>query len=185
MSENIFNGQTSEPSPSSGALTGYNVVIQILGEDIAKAERITIDVDNNIRQQYVVGNRTALIIETGVSITGSIRMLYVNTGLLRLVLGNAPENIPPYGTDITKTTVLGWMGTDIATPSFASPDDYYRLPAMTISATFIAESQQGRRTHSIDILGAKFSRFSMGIDANDIVLQDVTFFAERIKPVLS
>lgn len=181
---NIFSTSTKEPLPSAGAFTGYNVVIQVLGEDIAKADRLSVDVSNNIRQQYVVGSRTPLNIETGMSVRGSIRMLYVNTGLLRLVLGNDPSLIPVYPLDITKDTVEAWMGSDVETPAFARPDDYYRLPAFTISCMFMTESSSETRTHSIDILNTKFDNFSLSIDANDVILQDVTFYAERIKTVI-
>ena len=75
------------------------------------------------------------------------------------------------------------MGQDISTPAFARPDDYYRLPEMTISCIFKTEDgTDDPRTQNVDILGVKFDTFSMTVDANDIVLQDVNFYAERIKP---
>jgi len=184
MAENIFSSTTSEPTPSSGAFTGYNVVIQVLGEDIAKAERLTADVSNNIRQQYVVGSRTPLNIETGLSIRGTIRMLYVNTGLLRLVLGNESSLIDPYPMDITRDTVEGWMGNSITTPAFASPNDYFRLPIMTISCSFNTEHLGSITAHSLDFLNAKFDSFSLSIDANNVILQDVAFYAEQLRPVI-
>ena len=90
MSENIYD-ESKEPMPSAGAYVGYNVVVQLAEEDIAVAQRINFNVNNNIKQYFVVSSRSPLNLETNLVIRGTMRHMYFNTAMLRLVTPSQPS----------------------------------------------------------------------------------------------
>lgn len=179
MSENIYN-EKKEPMPSAGAYVGYNVVIQVAEEDIAIAQRMNFNVNNNVKQYFVVSSRSPLNLETNFVIRGTIRHMYFNTALLRLVMGRAQENVHPHGTSITGTEWAATLGTADSTPAFTTPDDFYRLPELTISCILKREDTDETSTQTITLSGVKLDTWDFTVNANDVLLENVTFFAETI-----
>jgi hypothetical protein len=179
MSENIYD-ESKEPMPSAGAYVGYNVVIQIAGEDIAVSQRLNFNVNNNVRQYFVVSSRSPLNLETNLIIRGAIRHLYFNTALLRLVMGRAQELIEPHGTSISGTEWSDMLGAEQDTPQFTTPDDFNRLPEVTISCILKREDTEETSTQSITLGGVKLDTWDFTVNANDVILENVTFFAETI-----
>jgi hypothetical protein len=179
MSENIYD-ESKEPMPSAGAYVGYNVVIQIAEEDIAVSQRMNFNVNNNVKQFYVVSSRSPLNLETNLLIRGTIRHLYFNTALLRLVLGRAQEDVDPHGTSIAGTEWASMLGEEDSTPAFTTPDDFNRLPEVTISCILKREDTEETSTQSITLGGVKLDTWDFTVNANDVILENVTFFAETI-----
>lgn len=179
MSETIYDA-TKEPMPSAGAYAGYNVIVQVAEEDIAVAQRVNFNVNNNIKQYYVVSSRSPLNIETNFIIRGTIRHLYFNTALLRLVLGMAQENVGPHGSTLTGSEWGEVLGTAGETPSFTTPDEFNRIPEVTISCILKREDSVESSTQSITLSGVKFDTWDFTVNANDVLLENVTFFAETI-----
>lgn len=171
---------TKEPMPSAGAYAGYNVVVQVAEEDIAVAQRVNFNVNNNIKQYYVVSSRSPLNIETNFIIRGTIRHLYFNTAMLRLVMGMAQENVGAHGTGLSGTDWKDLLGTAEETPAFTTPDQFNRIPEVTISCIIKREDAQGTSTQSINLTGVKFDTWDFTVNANDVILENVTFFAETI-----
>lgn len=179
MSENIYD-ESKEPMPSAGAYVGYNVVVQVAEEDIAIAQRLNFNVNNNIRQYFVVSSRSPLNLETNLVIRGSIRHLYFNTALLRLVMGRAQELVQAHGSSLAGTEWSGMLGAEQNTPAFTTPDDFNRLPEVTISCILKREDTEETSTQSITIGGVKLDTWDFTVNANDVILENVTFFAETI-----
>lgn len=179
MSETIYDA-TKEPMPSAGAYAGYNVVVQVAEEDIAIAQRVNFNVNNNIKQYYVVSSRSPLNIETNFVIRGTIRHLYFNTALLRLVMGMAQETVGAHGTGLAGTEWGGMLGTAEDTPAFTTPDEFNRIPEVTISCILKREDTDESSVQSITLTGVKFDTWDFTVNANDVILENVTFFAETI-----
>lgn len=179
---------TKEPIPSAGAYVGYNVVVQIAEESIAKAQRVSFNINNNIRQFYVVSSRSPLNVETSFIIRGTIRHLYFNTALLRLVIGRDQVVVGPHGASLSATDWAGMLGSGElvgGTPSFATADDFFRLPEVTIACVLKREDSAQTSTQTITLNGVKFDTWDFTIDANDVVLENATFFAESISVSLA
>lgn len=170
----------AEPQPSAGAYVGYNVTVQVAGEDIAIAQRVNINVNNNIKQYFVVSSRSPLNLETNLVIRGSMRHMYFNTALLRLVIGRDQVLVTPHGTGIDSTELSAPLGTAVSTPAFTTPDDFNRLPEMTISCILKREDTAGASTQAITLSGVKLDTWDFTVNANDVILENVTFFAETI-----
>ena len=179
MSENIYD-ESKEPMPSAGAYVGYNVVVQLAEEDIAVAQRINFNVNNNIKQYFVVSSRSPLNLETNLVIRGTMRHMYFNTAMLRLVMGRAQELISPHGTGMAGTEWGGMLGTDVSTPSFTTPDDFFRIPEVTISCILKREDTEETSTQTLTLGGVKLDTWDFTVNANDVILENVTFFAETI-----
>lgn len=179
MSETIYDA-TKEPMPSAGAYAGYNVTVQVAGEDIAIAQRVNFNVNNNIKQYYVVSSRSPLNIETNFVIRGTIRHLYFNTALLRLVMGMAQEVVGPHGTGIEHSDWVSLLGTTEGTPTFTTPDEFNRIPEVTISCILKREDSTAATSQAITLTRVKFDTWDFTVNANDVILENVTFFAETI-----
>ena len=180
MSENIYD-ESKEPMPSAGAYVGYNVVIQIAEEDIAVSQRLNFNVNNNVRQYFVVSSRSPLNLETNFVIRGTIRHLYFNTALLRLVMGRRDQAlVAPHGTSLAGTEWAEMLGGEDDTPSFTTPDDFNRLPEVTISCILKREDTEETSTQTITLGGVKLDTWDFTVNANDVILENVTFFAETI-----
>ena len=170
----------AEDSPSSGAYVGYNVVIQVAGEEVARVQRIDYNVNNNIIQIPVVSSRTVLNLPTRMVIRGSIRQVYFNTAMLRLTIGKPPGDVKTHGTMATSSDIAGWMDFADVTPKFTTPDDFRRLPEISISCTLNIEDNDSDIYHAVTLSGVVFDSYSMTISRNDVILENLTFFAETI-----
>lgn len=170
----------AEEVPSSGAYVGYNVVIQVAGEEVARVQRIDYSVNNNIIQIPVVSSRTVLNLPTRMVIRGSIRQVYFNTAMLRLTLGKKPADVKVHGSMATSEDIASWMDLADVTPSFTTPDDFRRLPEVTISCTLNIEDVDSDIYHAVTLSGVVFDSYSMTITPNDVILENLSFFAETI-----
>jgi len=176
----INNTIGSEVVPTSGAFVGYNAIISVAGTPVSRVQRMSFSVDNNITQVYVVSSRTPLNVETRMSIKGTIRRLFFNTAMLRLIMGvPVSDTIMPERPD-DFTLVSGLMGqTDDGTPFFASHGDYRKIPPISILCQLNVENSTDKY-YGIKLSGVKFDSYDMSIDANAIVMENVSFFAESI-----
>lgn len=179
MSENLYS--SNEPVPSAGAYVGYNVLLQVAGEDIAVGQRMSFTINNNVRQYYVVSSRTPLNIETDFLIRGNIRHMYINTALLRLAMGRDQANVDPHGTHMDGSTFSDILGTETTTPSFVSPDDFNRLPEITVACVLKREDTAGSETQKVTLNGVKIDTWDFNVDSNDVIIENINFFAENIK----
>lgn len=180
MSINLTIG--NEQVPTSGAFVGYNAIVLIANTPVSRVQRMSFTVDNNIEQVYVVSSRTPLNVETRMLIRGTIRRLFFNTAMLRLTMGTAATNIPtrPNNYDGSVAGLLGVEGVDAITPNFASHNDYWKVPPISIECRLHVENQDGIY-YSVKLDNVKFDSYDMTVDANAIVLENVSFFAETIQ----
>lgn len=178
-----------EVPPTAGAYVGYNVVLTVGGEELSRVQRMNFRVNNNIQQIYVVSSRTPLNLPRGFNIRGTIRRLYFNTAFLRLAIGRQPSDIPSHGTMVDSGTIAGWMGADdTGTPPFTTPDDFRRIPELEISASLNIEHDASTpvdQFHTITLKGVKLNDFELSFEANEAVLENVTFFAESLAVTFS
>lgn len=170
----------TEITPSSGAYVGYNVVIQVAGEEVARVQRIDYNVNNNVIQIPVVSSRTVLNLPTRMIIRGSIRQVYFNTAMLRLTMGKPPGDVKRHGSHTSAEEIAGWMGLADVTPSFTTPEDFRRLPEVTISCTLNIEDSSYDVYHAVTLRGVVLDTYSMTITPNDVILENLSFFAETI-----
>lgn len=170
----------TEITPSSGAYVGYNVVIQVAGEEVARVQRIDYNVNNNIIQIPVVSSRTVLNLPTRMVIRGSIRQVYFNTAMLRLTMGKPPGVVKRHGNYASAEEIAGWMNLADVTPAFTTPDDFRRLPEVTISCTLNVEDPSVDVYHAVTLRGVVFDTYSMTITPNDVILENLSFFAETV-----
>lgn len=177
---NINNTIGSEAVPTSGAFVGYNAIISIAGTAVSRVQRLSISVDNNITQVYVVSSRTPLNIETQMVIKGTIRRLFFNTAMLRLTMGIpvSDASLPTRPGDFTDVASL--MGVqDLGTPFFASHGDYRKIPPIAINCQLNIENSDDTY-YGLKLSNVKFDSYDMTVDANTVVLENVSFFAESI-----
>lgn len=172
----------AETPPVAGAYVGYNATVKIAGETIARIQRFSFTVNNNIEQVYVVSSRTPLNVETNFLIRGTIRRLYINSAMLRLVIGRDKSEIPRHGTPVDNTTVADWMGetNSTSTPSFTMAGGFFRVPEMTIVCELHRDSTEDASISSIELHGVKFNTYDFTVDANAVILENITFFAEKM-----
>lgn len=176
----INNTIGSEVIPTSGAFVGYNAIISLAGTPVSRVQRMSFSVNNNITQVYVVSSRTPLNIETRMVIRGTIRRLFFNTAMLRLIMGVpvSDEVLPTRAGDFTDIASL--MGSsDDGTPFFASHGDYRKLPPISIDCQLNVENSTGTY-YGVKLSGVKFDSYDMSVDANAVVMENVSFFAESI-----
>ena len=175
----INNTIGSEAIPTSGAFVGYNAIISIAGTAVSRVQRMSFSVDNNITQVYVVSSRTPLNIETRMVIKGTIRRLFFNTAMLRLIMGVpvSEEILPTRPGDLE--SVPGMGAGDDGTPFFASHGDYRKLPPISILCQLNLENSTGT-FYGVKLSGVKFDSYDMSVDANAVVMENVSFFAESI-----
>lgn len=176
----INNTIGSESVPTSGAFVGYNAIITIAGTAVSRVQRMSFSVDNNITQVYVVSSRTPLNIETRLVIKGTIRRLFFNTAMLRLSMGVPVTSnvLPSRPTDYTAVGDL-MSKQDTGTPFFASHGDYRKIPPIAILCQLNIENSTDTY-YGIKLSNVKFDSYDMTIDANTVVLENVSFFAESI-----
>jgi len=176
----INNTIGSESVPTSGAFVGYNAIITVAGSPVSRVQQLSFSVDNNITQVYVVSSRTPLNIETNMVIKGSIRRIFFNTAMLRLTMGIpvTNRNLPVRPDDYTNlANIMG--GEDAGTPFFASQGDYRKIPPIAILCQLNIENSADTY-YGIKLSNVKLDSYDMTVDANTVVLENVSFFAESI-----
>jgi len=178
----INNTIGSEQVPTSGAFVGYNAVVQIANTTVSRVQRLSFTVNNNIRQVYVVSSRTPLNVETNFLVRGTIRRVFFNTAMLRLAMGTPATNIPtrPGNFDALVEALMGKQGTEAITPNFATQTDYWKVPPISIECQLYIEHQDGK-FYSIKLDNVKFDSFDLTVEANAVVMENVSFVAETIQ----
>lgn len=168
----------TEISPTSGAFVGYNAIVKIAGTELSRVQRLTFSVDNNIQQVYVVSSRSPLNLETGMSIKGNVRRILFNTAMLRLAMGVPTIDVPRRTT--TYNDLSGLMeDTPVSTPWFGS-GGFLKLPAFTIECELNLEDVDASY-YSLKLHGVKFDTYEVTIESNSVVLENVSFVAERVE----
>lgn len=174
-------GNTKEPFPAAGAFVGYNAIVSIADTPVSRIQQLSFSIDNNITQVFVVSSRTPLNIETSMVIKGTIRKIFFNSSMLRLAMG-----VLYSGLDLVRTAefgssdVEGMMGgTDLGTPFFASNSDFRRLPPISILCQ-LSIGDSTTDPYGIKLANVKFNTYDMSVNANTVVLENVSFFAESV-----
>ncbi|MGD2072371.1 MAG: hypothetical protein PVG65_02655 [Candidatus Thorarchaeota archaeon] len=174
----MSNIADKEVPPQAGAYVGYNAYLVLAGETVAKIQRFSFTVDNNIAQTYVVSSRTPLNIETRFVIRGTIRRLYINTAFIRLALGKEAQDVPALGSDLSNTQIAEWMTSQVDTPLFSDNINHFRLPEFTITCQIKSKSSSNQVSHFITLTNVKFNTYDWTVNANEVILENVNFFAE-------
>lgn len=178
MSEDINNTVGTERVPTSGAFVGYNAVISLGNTPVSRVQRLSFSVNNNITQVFVVSSRTPLNVETRMVIKGTIRRLFFNTAMLRLTMGTAATSILDRVNDTFDVGTI-MSQTDDGTPFFASSGTYRKVPPISILCQLNIENATGVY-YGIKLSNVKFDSYDLTIDANTVILENVSFYAESI-----
>ena len=101
--------------------------------------------------------------------------------MLRLVMGKQPTELNKHGAEELSGADWGnWLGTEAQSPAFATVSDFLRLPELTISCIIKKGDTESSEEQTINLHRVKVDTWDFTIDANDVIVENMNFYAEYV-----